>query len=121
MDFFSPGSRPLLGNITCKRGSLNHCVRACGDKLSEAKLRPKTRRADSGAGRGMRVSRLPRGKARIVRGFCDFAVGVTILLYAAPFRAIWSADWRVLGADYGADRRADFPCVALGMSVRIEQ
>ena len=57
----------------------------------------------------MRVSRLPRGKARIVRGFCDFAVGVTILLYAAPFRAIWSADWRVLGADYGADRRADFP------------
>ena len=57
----------------------------------------------------MRVSRLPRGKARIVRGFCDFAVGVTILLYAAPFRAIWSADWRVLRADYGADRRADFP------------
>ena len=46
--------------------------------------------------------------ARIVRGFCDFAVGVTILLFAAPFRAIWSADWRVLGADYGADRRADF-------------
>ena len=74
-----------------------------------AKIRPKTRRADSGAGRGMRVSRLPRGKARIVRGFCDFAVGVTILLYAAPFRAIWSADWRVLRADYGADRRADFP------------
>ena len=55
----------------------------------------KTRRADFGAARGIRGTRIPRGNARIVRGFWEFAVRIRIVRNSAPFRAIWSADLRV--------------------------
>ena len=56
------------------------------------------------------ATRIPRGNARIVRGFCEFAVRITIVRNSAPFRAICSADLRVKhsgktrGADPGARR-----------------
>ena len=60
-------------------------------------LNPPTmpRRAAFRPGRGIRGTRIPRGKARIVRGFCEFAGAITIVRNSAPFRAIWSADVRV--------------------------
>ena len=74
-------------------------------------VNPRTmpRRAAARPGRGIRGTRIPRGMARIVRGFCEFAGTITIVRNSAPFRAIWSADLRVRpGADLGADPGADF-------------
>ena len=70
---------------------------SCATRISEKHFNLPTmpRRAAFWPKRGIRGTRIPRGKARIVRGFCEFAGTITIVRNSAPFRAIWSADLRV--------------------------
>ena len=70
-------------------------LQALTGKRIQSNPRTMPRRAAARPGRGIRGTRIPRGKARIVRGFCEFAGRIIIVRNSAPFRAILGADLRV--------------------------